>query len=107
MRRNSDSSVMDMMTDDYRAHRSASSDKVIDHPADRTINPVDQSFSHDGIMPSHGDAENYFANARNFPGSPNMSMNWRESGIGIRDAHYLDGATSQTFKSNTPISKLL
>ena len=106
MRRNSESSVMDMMTDEHKIHRSISSDKANENVADRTINPVDQSFSQDGIMPSHGDAENYFANARNFPGSPNMSINWRESGIGIRDAHDMEGASSQNFKSNTPISKL-
>ena len=106
VRRNSESSVMAMMTDEHKIHRSISSDKANENLADRTINPVDQSFSQDGIMPSHGDAENYFANARNFPGSPNMSINWRESGIGVRDTHNMDSAASQNFKSNTPISKL-
>ncbi len=107
MRRNSDSSVMDMMTDEHRAGalKMASAARAQDNPADRTLLPVDQSFSQDGVLPSHRDAESVFANARSFPGSPDMSVNWRESLGGMKNVNH-EEVTSQKYTSDTPISKL-
>ena len=110
VRHNSESSVMEMLADENsRVHRSVSSDRTT-NPADITIQPADQSFSQDGVVPSCADAEKYFADARNFPGSPDMSMNWKESLSQARSVHPSEESSacnpSQNRNSRTPASRL-
>ncbi len=112
---------MDMITDERRLSRSlsASKEQLLELNADKTgadttLNHVDVSFSQDGLIPTHLEAENVFLNARNFPGSPTLGLNWREPRITSGHverarAQYLDaasGATKGNYKSKTPISKL-
>ncbi len=114
---------MDMMTDERRLSRSlsASKEQLLELNADKTgatdtmLNHADQSFSQDGFIPTHMEAENIFQNARNFPGSPTLGLNWREPRITSGHverarAQYLDAASGATtkgnYKSKTPISKL-
>ena len=42
-------------------------------PTSTKIPYMDQSFSQDGIVPSHSEADQVFSTARHYPGSPDMS----------------------------------
>ncbi len=111
-RRNSDSSIMDISPENNCLLRSMSQDKIDNDrsrhtsgfatPMSQRIPYMDQSFSKDGVLPSHGDAENYFnhqpTNSPDFDDSRLMEKSLGDIGMG-QNGH-------SAIRSTTPISKL-
>lgn len=127
-RRNSDSSLMDISPDNRRLSKSLSQDAFEDvvrtasvqTPGTHRIPYMDQSFSHDGLVPSHHDAENYFSQQQEGPASPNfndshlMERSLHDIGMGGR-AHQRQASLDSQLgrdanwanpRATTPICKL-
>ena len=110
-RRNSDSSLLDVDVN-RRISRSLSQEKVsvdvgqrspgiYSSPVSNRIPYMDQSFSHDGVVPTYNDAEEVFSHARNFPGSPDMNKSWHSTA-----GQGQNGVNNLNVKATTPITKL-